>query len=62
MEDSVNDQPNIGLDEAWGANIKRLHDEFLQESLETIRRSRDYIGKVLGDAQQHDNVRQNVAN
>ena len=52
----------IGKDEAWFGNIKRTYDEFQQESLETIRRSRDYNGKVLSDAQQADNVRQNIAN
>lgn len=52
----------IGKDEAWFANVKRTYDEYQQESLETIRRSRDYIGKTLSDAQQHDNARQNIAN
>ena len=51
----------VGKDEAWFANIKRTYDEYQQESLESIRRSRDYLGKILSDAQQHDNVRQNIA-
>jgi hypothetical protein len=52
----------IGKDEAWFANVKRTYDEYQHESLETIRRDRDYTSKVLGDAQQNDNTRQNIAN
>lgn len=52
----------IGRDEAWFANIKRTYDEMLQESLESIRRNRTAVDKILLDAQQHDNVRQNIAN
>jgi hypothetical protein len=51
-----------GKDEAWFSNIKRTYDEYQQESLETIRRSRDRNDKTLSDAQQHDNARQNIAN
>ena len=61
-------QPNIGerefeigKDEAWFANIKRTYDEYQQESLETIRDMRSYCQKILSDAQQHDNVKQNIA-
>lgn len=46
----------------WAANAKRTYDEFLQESLETIRQHRTLFTKVLTDAQQNDNVRQNIAN
>jgi hypothetical protein len=42
-----------GKDEAWFANIKRTYDEFLQESLETVRELRAYSNKVLSDAQDH---------
>lgn len=49
-----------GTDKSWFANIKKTYDEFQQESLETIRRSRDYMGKVLSDAQQHDNERNKI--
>lgn len=52
----------VGMDEAWKANIKRTYDEYQQESLETIRGNRSYISKVLSDAQQHDNARQTIAN
>ena len=48
--------------EAWFANVKRTYDEYQQESLETIRTQRNYLQKVLSDAQQSDNVRQNIAN
>ena len=52
----------IGKDEAWFGNIKRTYDEYQHESLEGIRNGRAYITKVLHDAEQHDNVRQNIAN
>ena len=51
-----------GKDEAWFANIKRTYDEFQQESLESIRRNRSYVDKVLSDAQQFDGQRQAIAN
>ena len=43
-------------------NHKRTYDEYQHESLESIKRNRAYVDKVLGDAQQYDNQRQNVAN
>lgn len=63
----------IGKDEAWAtnlkhvvdlwlANMKRTYDEYQHESLESIRRNRSYIDKVLSDAQQSDNERQKLAN
>jgi hypothetical protein len=52
----------IGKDEAWFANVKRTYDEYQHESLESIKRNRSYVDKVLGDAQQNDNTRQNIAN
>ena|SRR3990167_1417832 len=51
-----------GKDEAWFANIKKTYDEFQHESLESIRRNRTAIDKIVTDAQQNDNTRQNVAN
>jgi len=51
-----------GKDEAWFANVKRMYDEYQHESLESIRRNRSYVDKILLDAQQHDNVRQDIAN
>ena len=51
-----------GKDESWFANIKRTYDEYQHESLESIKRNRSYIDKVLSDAQQHDNQRQTIAN
>lgn len=44
------------------ANMKRTYDEYQQESLESIKRNRSYVDKVLSDAQQSDNQRQNIAN
>ena len=55
-------EPEIGRDEAWFANVKRTYDEYQQESLESIKRNRSYVDKVLSDGQQNDNVRQNIAN
>ena len=52
----------IGRDESWFANIKRTYDEFQQESLQTIREQRALFTKLLTDAQQNDNARQNIAN
>ena len=52
----------IGKDESWFANVKRTYDEFQQESLQTIREQRALFTKLLTDAQQNDNARQNVAN
>jgi len=42
-------------------NMKRTYDEYQHESLESIRRNRSYVDKVLSDAQQNDNSKQNLA-
>jgi len=58
---------------AWFSNIKRTYDEYQHESLETLRHQRTSFDRVvseqqtlftklLTDAQQHDNTRQNIAN
>ena len=52
----------IGKDEAWFGNVKRTYDEYQQESLESIKRNRSYVDKVISDSQQSDNARQNIAN
>ena len=52
----------IGRDESWFANIKRSFDEYQHESLEAIRRNRSHVDKTISDAQQNDQVRQNIAN
>ncbi|MGW8178884.1 MAG: hypothetical protein ACWGQW_09005 [bacterium] len=52
----------IGRDESWFANIKRMYDEYQHESLESIRRNRSLVDKYISDAQQYDNGRQNIAN
>ena len=52
----------IGKDESWFASIKRTYDEFQQESLESIRRNRSHIDKIVSDAEQYDNQRQVIAN
>lgn len=59
---STKHDSDIGVEEAWSANIKRTYDEFQHESLESVRRNRSYIDKILSDAQQYDNGRQNMAN
>jgi hypothetical protein len=43
------------------ANMKRTYDEFQHESLESVRRNRSYVDKVLSDAAQHDAQRQLIA-
>ncbi len=44
------------------ANMKRTYDEYQQESLESIKRNRTIVDKLVSDAQQFDNARQNIAN
>ena len=53
---------DIGQDEAWAANLKRTYDEYQHESLESIRRNREIVDKIISDAQQYDNQRQVIAN
>lgn len=48
--------------DAWFANIKRTYDEYQDLSLTQARSNQAYADKVLSDAQQHDNARQNIAN
>ena len=50
------------LSMAWGSNVKRTYDEYQQESLETIKHMRLHFDKIISDAQQYDNQRQNIAN
>ena len=63
----------IGMDEAWKANMKlmfdftlanmkRTYDEYQNESLESVRRNRTIVDKLVSDAQQFDNARQVIAN
>jgi hypothetical protein len=52
----------IGMDEAWKVNMKNLFDAWLQEYLEGSRFQRSHIARILSDAQQNDQVRQNIAN
>jgi len=47
--------------EAWFGNVKRTYDEYQQESLESIKRNRTIVDKIVSDAQQYDNQRQNIA-
>lgn len=48
--------------DAWFANVKRTYDEYQQESLESIKRNRTIVDKIVSDAQQFDNARQTIAN
>jgi len=41
----------IGKDESWAANMKRLFDETLNLSLESTARNRTIIDKLISDAQ-----------
>lgn len=53
---------DIGIEEAWSANVKRTFDEYQEESLTAIRQHRTLFDKILTDAQQYDNARQSMAN
>ena len=53
---------DIGQDEAWAVNLKRTYDEYQEVSLESIKRNRSIVDKIVSDAQQFDNQRQVVAN
>ena len=44
------------------ANLKRTYDEYQQESLESIKRNRSYVDKILSDAHSYDNQARNIAN
>ena len=52
----------IGKDEAWFANIKRSYDEYQHESLESIKRNRTHVDKIITEAGQYDSQRQAIAN
>jgi hypothetical protein len=43
------------------SNQKRTYDEYQQESLESIKRNRSYVDKVLSDAATHDNRTRTIA-
>jgi len=53
---------DIGQDEAWATNLKRTYDEYQEVSLESIKRNRAIVDKIVSDAQQYDNQRQVIAN
>ena len=55
-------QVNASTANVLFANLKRTYDEYQQESLESIRRNRTIVDKLVSDAQQHDNARQVIAN
>jgi hypothetical protein len=55
-------QVNAGYGNVLFANIKRTYDEYQQESLESIKRNRTIVDKLVSDAQQYDNQRQVIAN
>jgi hypothetical protein len=55
-------QVNAGHGNVLFANIKRTYDEYQQESLESIKRNRSIVDKLVSDAQQYDNQRQVIAN
>ncbi len=57
---------------AWMANMKRMFDEYQNDSLEMSRllrhqsveaigRNRQHVDKMVSDGQQHDNTRQQIA-
>ena len=52
----------IGEVEAWKANLKATYDIYQELGVESIKRNRTIIDKVISDAQQFDNQRQVLAN
>jgi len=44
------------------ANMKRTYDEYQHESLESIKRNRSYVDKILTDANTLDNQAKAIAN
>ena len=52
---------DCGQNEAWAANIKHMFDVYLQEAVESIKHCRVHFDKVVTDAQQHDNTRQEIS-
>lgn len=44
------------------SNQKRTYDEYQQESLESIKRNRSYVDKILSDAHGYDMNARNIAN
>lgn len=43
------------------SNQKRTYDEYLHESLESIKRNRSYVDKILSDAHGYDMSARNIA-
>lgn len=43
-------------------NQKRTYDEYQHESLESVRRNRSYVDKVLADIHEYSMGKQNIAN
>lgn len=53
---------DFGQNESWATNLKRTYDEYQEVSLESIKRNRAIVDKIVSDAQQFDNQRQVIAN
>ncbi len=58
---TVRENSDIGIEESWSANVKRMFDEYQHESLESIRRTRAHFDKLMSDAQAHADARQHLA-
>lgn len=58
---TVRENSDIGIEESWSANVKRMFDEYQHESLESIRRARAHFDKLMSDAQAHADARQHLA-
>jgi hypothetical protein len=50
-----------GLMDAWQANLKRTYDEFQQVSLESVRRNRTYVDRIIGNNADHDQQVRNIS-
>jgi hypothetical protein len=51
----------IGRDEAWSKAMFRTSNEYQQESLESIKRNRSYVDKLLADHLGYDLTARNIA-
>jgi hypothetical protein len=52
----------VDQSETWFANVKRIFDDYAQESLTDIREKRTFFSKLISDSEQYDNQRQVIAN
>lgn len=57
---TVRENSDIGIEEAWSANVKRTYDEFLEISLTSARRAQQHFDTLMSHAQQHFDAQQAI--